>query len=99
VCYRRTVGIPDGARDVVIDLGQVRGTAQVSVDGRKVAELFCAPWRVPLEDISGQVTIEILVHNTLAPYLDEATPTTWTFPSQLRSGLMGPVSLRFGGTQ
>lgn len=38
------------------------------------------------------------VHNTLAPYLAEATPTAWAFPSQLASGLLGPVTLLSRGS-
>jgi hypothetical protein len=93
VRYERVVDIPDEARDVILDLGRLRGTARVSVDGLLRAELFCAPFRVPLGNVSGRVVVEVLVHNTLGPFLDESTPTTWTFPSQLRSGLFGPVTL------
>jgi len=35
------------------------------------------------------------VYNTLAPFLDESTPTMWVFPSQLSSGMFGPVQLRY----
>ena len=38
------------------------------------------------------------MYNTLAPYLAEATPTAWAFPSQLPSGLLGPVTLRIPGS-
>jgi hypothetical protein len=89
VTNRRTAEIPSGA---VPDLGRVRGSVEVAIDGRPIGEAFCAPYRIPLEDVTGTVEIAVTVRNTLAPYLDEATPTTWVFPSQLGSGLFGPVT-------
>jgi hypothetical protein len=38
--------------------------------------------------------VEVTVYNTLGPFLDESTPTTWVYPSQLESGIFGPVLLR-----
>lgn len=90
VTYRRTAEIPPGA---VLDLGRVRGSVEVTIDGRPIGEAFCAPYRIPLPDVTGTAEIAVTVRNTLAPYLDEATPTTWVFPSQLGSGLFGPVTL------
>lgn len=59
-----------------------------------VGEAFCAPYRFELRGTAGRtVRLEVTVHNTLAPYLAEATPTAWAFPSQLPSGLLGPVTL------
>ncbi len=93
VAYSRTVDVP--AQGVsVLDLGRVRGSVEITVDGEPVGEAFCAPYRFPLPGVAGRtVRIEVTVHNTLAPYLRETTPTSWTFPSQLVSGLLGPVTL------
>jgi hypothetical protein len=97
VTYARDVEVPAG-RDAVLDLGRVRGSVEVAVDGEPVGEAFCAPYRFALPDgAAGRtVRIEVTVRNTLAPYLAEATPTAWAFPSQLTSGLLGPVTLRIG---
>ncbi|MFI6559167.1 hypothetical protein [Streptomyces sp. NPDC050534] len=93
VTYARDVEVPDGP-DPVLDLGQVRGSVAVVVDGAPVGEAFCAPYRFELPGAAGRtVRIEVTVHNTLAPYLAEATPTAWAFPSQRPSGLLGPVTL------
>jgi hypothetical protein len=93
VTYARTVDVPAG-RDPVLDLGRVRGSVEIAVDGEPAGEAFCAPYRFPLPGTAGRtVRIEATVHNTLAPYLCEATPTSWVFPSQLVSGLLGPVTL------
>jgi hypothetical protein len=93
VTYARDVRIPAGA-DPVLDLGRVRGSVEVAVDGVRVGEAFCPPYRFTLPGTAGRtVRLEITVRNTLAPYLAEATPTAWAFPSQRASGLLGPVTL------
>jgi hypothetical protein len=40
---------------------------------------------------SGDYELEIVVTNTLAPYLDAVSPTPFVFPGQTVSGLFGPV--------
>ncbi|MFJ9906574.1 glycosyl hydrolase [Streptomyces sp. NPDC101152] len=98
VAYARELELPSGA-DPVLDLGRVRGSVEVRVDGEPVGEAFCAPYRFELRGAAGRtVRVEVTVHNTLAPYLAEATPTAWAFPSQLPSGLLGPVTLRIPGS-
>ncbi|WP_053847580.1 glycosyl hydrolase [Streptomyces sp. NRRL B-24085] len=93
VTYARTLTVPAGS-DPVLDLGRVRGSVEVRVDGAPVGEGFCAPYRFELRGSAGRtVRLEVTVRNTLAPYLAEATPTAWAFPSQLPSGLLGPVTL------
>ncbi|MEU9166494.1 glycosyl hydrolase [Streptomyces sp. NPDC048420] len=97
VTYARTLEVPAGP-DPVLDLGRVRGSVEVCVDGELVGEAFCAPYRFELSGSAGRtVRLEVTVHNTLAPYLAEATPTAWAFPSQLPSGLLGPVRLERRG--
>ncbi|AQW56453.1 glycosyl hydrolase [Streptomyces violaceusniger] len=95
--YSRTVTIPPGSDPAVtpvLDLGRVRGSVEVAVDGEKTGEAFCAPYRFPLPGTAGRtVRIDVTVYNTLAPYFSEATPTAWAFPSHLVSGLLGPVTI------
>lgn len=94
VTYARALDVPPGP-DPVLDLGQVRGSVEVSVDGEFAGEAFCPPYRFPLRGAAGRtVRLEVTVRGTLAPYLAEATPTAWAFASQLSSGLWGPVTLR-----
>ncbi|CAL9325723.1 glycosyl hydrolase [Streptomyces sp. SudanB52_2052] len=94
VTYTRVLQVPPGP-DPVLDLGRVRGSVEVSVDGEPAGEAFCAPYRFPLRGAGGRaVRLEVTVRGTLAPYLAEATPTAWAFESQLISGLLGPVTLR-----
>lgn len=94
VTYSREVEVPAGA-DPVLDLGRVRGSVSIAVDGECAGEAFCPPYRFQLLGAAGRtIRLDVTVNNTLAPYLAEATPTAWAFPSQLPSGLMGPVTLR-----
>ncbi|MFE7854754.1 glycosyl hydrolase [Streptomyces sp. NPDC057403] len=98
VTYARELQVPAGA-DPVLDLGRVRGSVEVAVDGEPLGEAFCPPYRFELRGAAGRtVRIEVTVRNTLAPYLAEATPTAWAFPSQPASGLLGPVTLTLPGS-
>ncbi|MBC9725436.1 glycosyl hydrolase [Streptomyces sp. TRM68367] len=98
VTYSRALQVPPGA-EPVLDLGRVRGCVEVALDGEPVGEAFCPPYRFPLRGTAGRtVSVDVTVRNTLAPYLAEATPTGWVFPSQLASGLLGPVTLRIPRT-
>lgn len=98
VVYRRTVDIPtlSGADRVLLDLGRVRGTAEVSVDGVSIGSLFAGPWRW---DLTESVTpgrpaeLTVIVRGTLAPYLDVASPTSAVAAGQKVAGLLGPVAL------
>ncbi|WP_030660936.1 glycosyl hydrolase [Streptomyces cellulosae] len=94
VTYVRDLEVPAGP-DPVLDLGRVRGSVEVFLDGERVGEAFCAPYRFELPGAAGRtVRLAVTVRNTLAPYLAEATPTAWAFPDQCVSGLLGPVTLR-----
>jgi hypothetical protein len=93
VRYSRPVVLPPGPRPAVLDLGRLRGSVDVHLDGRLVGRAFCAPYRFELPASGGTAELSVTVYNTLAPFLDESTPTVWVFPSQLESGLYGPVTL------
>ncbi|AXB41756.1 hypothetical protein [Amycolatopsis albispora] len=98
--YRTTFTAPDGR--VVLDLGEVRGTADVLVNGVLVDQLVWAPWRTEITDAlrPGENRLEIVVRGTLAGYLDDASPTTAVAAGQVRTGLFGPVRLiRHGGAR
>jgi hypothetical protein len=76
-----------------VDLGEVRGTAEVFVDGVSAGVRVCSPYRFELDARAG-ATLEILVLNTLGPHLDAVSPTPYVFEGQRRSGLFGPVRAR-----
>ncbi|MFB6941228.1 hypothetical protein ACFWGL_22815 [Streptomyces sp. NPDC060286] len=101
VRYRRSVNVPAGAAEgpVSLDLGRVRGTAEVRVGDVGAGVRVCSPY---VFDVTGLIgpganTLDITVFGTLAPHLDAASPTHFVFPGQRVSGLLGPVRLRTGG--
>src|SRR5690606_24648102 len=66
---------------LILDLGRVRGTAEASVNGAPVGVRVLAPYRF---DLTGAVRpgvneLEVLVCNTLGPYLKAASPTPYVF--------------------
>ncbi|MGW5360460.1 glycosylhydrolase-like jelly roll fold domain-containing protein [Actinopolymorpha pittospori] len=100
VRYRRQVEVDAGRGDVVsgravLDLGSVRGTAEVTVNGSPAGVRIWSPYRFDLTGLlrPGRNDVEVSVFNTLAPYLDDASPTMAVFAGQRRSGLFGPVRL------
>lgn len=93
---RRTIVLdgprPDGA---TLDLGRVRGTVEAHVNGVKVGERFMSPYRFDVTSAlrAGENTIELIVTNTLGPYLQSWSPTQMIYSGQLKSGVLGPVRL------
>jgi hypothetical protein len=99
VRYSTTV---DGPLDVcALDLGAVRGTAELRVNGRPAG---CRLWSPYSFDVAGLFDaelndVQIDVYNTLAPYIGGVSPTPWVLPGQTVSGLLGPVTLRGPGVR
>lgn len=99
VRYRRTLDALPAAGRLRLDLGVVRGTAELFVDGESAGVRVCSPYRFEFSAGPGAV-LEVLVLNTLGPHLDAVSPTHYVFAGQTRSGLFGPVTLaacRAGG--
>jgi len=98
VTYRQTFSYGGQRGHVLLDLGRVRGTAEVKLNGTVIGARVWSPYRYELGDalVEGDNTLEITVYNTLAPYLDEFSPTHYVFPRQRVSGLFGPVRLLRG---
>jgi hypothetical protein len=94
VRYRNRFEADQGS---IVDLGRVRGTAEVVLNGRSLGVRVCAPYTFEVGDAlrPGENELEVLVYNTLAPYLDAISPTHFVFPGQKASGLFGPVRLRW----
>jgi hypothetical protein len=96
VRYRTTFALdalPDTS--LALDLGRVRGTAEVWVNGQLVGARIMSPYRFDIAHAAqvGTNRVEVLVLNTLAPYLHAVSPTHYVRPGQTVSGLMGPVRL------
>jgi hypothetical protein len=78
---------------VLLDLGRVRGTAEVRVNDAVIGARIWAPYTFDLTGRlqHGENTLDVIVYNTLAPYLAAVSPTFYVFPGQTVSGLFGPV--------
>jgi hypothetical protein len=97
VRYRRHLDL-GSLDDVTLDLGTVRGTAEVFIDDESAGIRVCSPYRFDLGGRlgHGRVALEVLVLNTLGPHLDAVSPTPYVFHGQRASGLLGPVRLLVG---
>lgn len=80
---------------LILDLGRVRGTAEVIVNGVSAGARVWSPYRFDVTEAvkPGKNDLEILVCSTLGPYLSAASPTPYVFEGQAKSGLYGPVRL------
>jgi hypothetical protein len=96
VRYQTTFSLDHLPDRLHLDLGKVRGTAEVWVNGQHVGVSLWSPYVFDVREWLrvGDNSLELLVLNTLAPYLDAISPTHFVRPGQLVSGLMGPVVLR-----
>jgi hypothetical protein len=88
--YSKTVDVPTGdladGRRLILDLGDVRDVAHVSVNGTPAGRLLWAPYRLDVTDAlhAGSNEIDVTVTNTPAN----------AHGSAQASGLLGPVVLR-----
>ncbi|MCW6009810.1 hypothetical protein K1W54_35505 [Micromonospora sp. CPCC 205371] len=92
VRYRQRFTV-DAAGPATVDLGRVRGTAEVTLNGESLGARFCGPHRFAGALRAGDNELEVIVYGTLAPYLDEVSPTHFVYPGQRQTGLFGPVTL------
>lgn len=94
VSYHREL-ILDQPTTVVLDLGAVRGTAEVRVNGQLAGVRIWSPYRFDLSELvqDGINQLTVTVFNTLGPLLDDTSPTAGVYAGQRVSGLLGPVRL------
>ncbi len=99
VRYQQEVRLPEPPADgaVYLDLGDVRGSVEVKVNGQAMGTCVTAPYRVEitpaLRAAAGVAAIEVIVANTLGPHLQAVSPTPFVLNGQTVSGLFGPVRL------
>ena len=89
---RQTIAAAE-AQEAILDLGSVRGTVEAWCNGQSLGVRFAAPWTFELSLHPGENTLELLVTNTLAPWMQAWSPTTFLSQDQIPSGVMGPVIL------
>ncbi|HMP76869.1 MAG TPA: hypothetical protein PKE12_11310 [Kiritimatiellia bacterium] len=97
VVYRQNVTLAaQPARQTWLDLGRVRGTAEVRVNGEPAGARFLAPYRFAVGSLlrAGANEIEVTVFNTLAPWLEAHSPTRNIWAGTCAGGLFGPISLK-----
>jgi hypothetical protein len=94
VSYHREVRL-ERPGVVVLDLGVVRGTAEVHVNGQLAGVRVWSPYRFDLTGlvVDGVNRLTVTVFNTLGPLLDDTSPTAGVYAGQRVSGLLGPVRL------
>lgn len=82
-------------RRVVLDLGRVRGSAEVRVNGRDCGVRIWHPYRFDITDAvrAGKNTIEMRVFNTLGPHFAVGHPSRHVFEGHTKSGIFGPVAV------
>ena len=93
--YQSTFTLDNIGGHLSLDLGRVRGTAEVWINGQNAGVRVWSPYQFDVTSLcqQGQNEVEILVLNTLAPYLDAVSPTHYVRPGQTVSGLFCPVRL------
>jgi hypothetical protein len=98
----------DKALRYILDLGNVRDVAEVSVNGKHAATLLLRPYQVDITGLvrtglvrPGENTLEVIVTNTLYNCMALREPRTIRIgPAEnpsglLSSGLLGPVQIRY----
>jgi len=95
--YRKTLTVTQqqmAAKNVTLDLGDVVASANVYVNGQLVGQKATSPWIFDLSGKfkAGENRIEILVYNTLGNHF-LTTPSQYV--GRTKSGLIGPVSVKF----
>ncbi|HEY3391446.1 MAG TPA: glycosyl hydrolase [Lacipirellulaceae bacterium] len=95
--YVRRIQLDDvgESHEVSLDLGDVRTSAEVKVNGRSLGVRLARPFVFNVSDAiqPGDNEIEVVVLNTLANYLS-AGHSKYVFEGQTVSGLLGPATLR-----
>jgi hypothetical protein len=84
------------AHKVMLDLGDCRTSAEVTVNGQHLGVRLARPFTFDLSKAvrAGENEIRVNVLNTLANHMS-AQPTRFVFKGQTVSGLLGPAKLTF----
>jgi hypothetical protein len=88
ILHRARVEVPREGR-AVLDLGEVRGSAGVRVNGAECGVVFCAPWRVEVPLQAGENLVELEVAGTLGPLVGRGVPTVYGPEDQRPCGILG----------
>lgn len=83
--------------EIILDLGLVKVSAEVEVNGEVVGIGLARPFQFDISDYvrEGQNHLKVTVYNTIANHYNVAFPSSYVFEGQTVSGLIGPVTLQF----
>ncbi|HID06478.1 MAG TPA: hypothetical protein EYP10_04950, partial [Armatimonadetes bacterium] len=101
--YSRLVKLPSAVASknvrAILELGDVRCTAEVFVNGERVGIRAWSPYRFDITPFvhPGMNRITIKVANTLANHYSVGLPSPYVYAGTTISGLLGPVRIRFEG--
>ena len=92
--YSKTVVLPEGAQTVVLDLGEIDATCEVTVGGVKADVLLTAPYRLDISSLvhPGENLVEVLVYSSLSNHY-QSIPSPYR--GTARAGLIGPVRVLY----
>ncbi|MBI2434394.1 MAG: hypothetical protein HYV26_16170, partial [Candidatus Hydrogenedentes bacterium] len=94
--YKADLSLDKALPYALLDLGHVRGTAEVKVNGKACGVRLWHPYQFDLSQAlqTGNNTIEIRVFNTLGPHFAEGHPSQHVYKNHTKSGIFGPIALR-----
>ena len=92
VKYAKDIELRDVDGEVILDLGEVDATCEVTVNGTPVEVLIGEPYRTDITDFvhPGLNRVEVLVYSTLANHY-RTIPSPYR--GEPRAGLIGPVNI------
>ncbi len=79
----------------MLDLGKVRGTVELFINGASAGTRFIWPYRFEITThlVAGENHLRIEVFNTLAPLFESISGTDMIHEGQQVSGMFGPARL------
>ena len=88
--------LPKEGGRVVLDLGRVRGSADVTVNGKPCGARAWHPYRFDIAAAAqaGANRVVIRVFNTLGPHFADGHPGGHVYDNHTKSGLFGPVRVQ-----
>jgi hypothetical protein len=88
ILHRTSVEVDDDV-EAVLEIGEVKGSVEVRVNGESAGVVFCAPWRLPVALRRGANVLELEVAGTLGPLAGRGVPTPFGPEDQRFCGLLG----------
>jgi hypothetical protein len=94
--YRQSFTLDSVPDPLWLDLGRVRGTVEVALNGVECGIRPWSPYRFVLTAaaVAGNNELEMTLFNTLGPFFGEGHPAIFGYPSQWASGVVGPIRLK-----